>query len=95
MSLHMSESLASNPCIGVCSVTQWGDVTCRGCGRSKDVLENGVWNTLTDVQKKLVVMESWERGYYPRQKLELICEEMGITMVKAKELIFKDNAKLA
>ena len=95
MSLHMSESLASNPCIGVCSVTQWGDETCRGCGRSKDILENGVWNTLTDVQKKLVVMECWERGYYPRQKLELICEEMGITMVKAKELIFKDNAKLA
>lgn len=95
MPLHMSESLASNPCIGICSVTQWGDDVCRGCGRHKDIINNGVWNNLSDVQKKLVVMQCWEDGYYPRQKLELMCEEKGITLKQGKDLLYKEKFKIA
>jgi|TARA_A100001015_G_scaffold319334_1_gene441891 predicted Fe-S protein YdhL (DUF1289 family) len=68
-SLHRTTSLADSPCIGTCSVTQWGDTTCKGCGRTDQEIRE--WNTYSDNQKKLIVINCWNLGYTPRQKREL------------------------
>ena len=45
-------SLADCPCIGVCSVTQWGDDRCRGCGRTATELKD--WGKYSNIEKKLI-----------------------------------------
>jgi predicted Fe-S protein YdhL (DUF1289 family) len=60
-----SQSLADNPCIGICSTTQWGDDTCKGCGRT--ALEIRDWNTLPSIERKLIVLRAVDQGYRPRQ----------------------------
>ena len=59
------ESLDDNPCIGTCSATQWGDTTCKGCGRTS--LEIRDWNSLSSIARKLIVLRSVDEGYLPRQ----------------------------
>jgi len=63
--LHETTSLHDSPCIGVCTTTQFGTRTCKGCGRT--AAEVREWGTYTEVQKKLIVIRCWE-DYLPRQK---------------------------
>jgi len=67
--LHETSSLHDSPCIGMCTVTQWGTRTCKGCGRTATEIRD--WNTFTEVEKKLIVVRCWE-DYLPRQKRECI-----------------------
>jgi|TARA_R110000803_G_scaffold19565_4_gene51122 predicted Fe-S protein YdhL (DUF1289 family) len=67
--LHETTGLADSPCIGICTVTQWGTRTCKGCGRTASEIRD--WNTFEDVEKKLIVLRCWE-DYLPRQKREAL-----------------------
>ena len=60
-----SQSLDDNPCIGICSATQWGDAICRGCGRTATEIRD--WNTLPSISRKLIVLRAVDDGYKPRQ----------------------------
>jgi|TARA_X000001388_G_C2197255_1_gene109833 predicted Fe-S protein YdhL (DUF1289 family) len=46
-----STSLSDSPCIGRCSTT-WGDVICKGCGRSEKQIRD--WHSYTSLEKKLI-----------------------------------------
>jgi len=59
------QSLADNPCTGICSTTQWGDKICKGCGRSDTEIRD--WNALSPLDKKLIVLRTVDEGYRPRQ----------------------------
>ena len=59
------QSLADNPCIGVCSTAQGMDKVCRGCGRT--TLEIRDWNVLPSIDRKLIVLRAVDEGYSPRQ----------------------------
>jgi hypothetical protein len=72
-SLHRTTGLADSPCIGTCSVTQWGTVVCKGCGRTAEEIRD--WNSYDDIKKKLIVISCWALGYMPRQKREMIEDE--------------------
>ena len=72
-SLHRTTSLASSPCVGTCSVTQWGTAVCKGCGRTADQIRD--WNSYTDTQKKLIVINCRALGYMPRQKRDMIDDQ--------------------
>ena len=72
-SLHRTTSLASSPCVGTCSVTQWGTAVCKGCGRTADQIRD--WNSYTDTQKKLIVINCWALGYMPRQNSDMIDDQ--------------------
>ena len=65
--LHETTGLADSPCIGVCTVSQWGTRTCKGCGRTANEIRE--WNSYSDFEKKLIVLRCWE-DYLPRQKRE-------------------------
>ena len=69
--LHETTGLADSPCIGVCTVTQWGTRTCKGCGRTATEIRD--WCSYTDFEKKLVVLRCWE-DYLPRQKRDSLRE---------------------
>ena len=44
-------SLADSPCIGRGSTT-WGDIICKGCGRSEKQIRE--WHGYTNLEKKLI-----------------------------------------
>lgn len=54
-------SVADNPCIGICSTTQWGDDRCRGCGRTSTEVRD--WSTFTDVEKKMINLRNASEHY--------------------------------
>ena len=58
-------SLADCPCIGVCSVTQWGDDRCRGCGRTATELKD--WGKYSNIEKKLINLRNANEKYAIRQ----------------------------
>jgi len=61
-------SLSDSPCNGWCSATIFGDVACKGCGRTQDEISQ--WNGMTEVEKKLVVIDLAKRDFAIRH----ICE---------------------
>jgi predicted Fe-S protein YdhL (DUF1289 family) len=68
-----SSSLADNPCIGKCSTT-WGDIICKGCGRSETQIRD--WCKFSQIEKKIIVMDCWNAGYTPKQKKEALLEKL-------------------
>ena len=58
-------SLADCPCVGVCSVTQWGDERCKGCGRTATELKE--WGTYSKLEKKLINLRNAGENYNIRQ----------------------------
>mgnify|MGYP001168100814 FL=1 len=72
-SLHRTTSLSSSPCVGTCSVTQFGTRICKGCGRTEEEIRD--WNSYSDTKKKLIVINCWALGYTPRQKRDMIQDE--------------------
>jgi len=54
-------SLSDSPCNGWCSATIFGDVVCRGCGRTQQ--EIAEWNTMSTVDRKLVVIDLAKRDF--------------------------------
>ena len=72
-SLHRTTSLADSPCVGICSVTQFGTVVCRGCCRTEEEIRD--WNSYSDTKKKLIVINCWALGYTPRQKRDMIDDQ--------------------
>jgi predicted Fe-S protein YdhL (DUF1289 family) len=54
-------SLSDNPCNGWCSSTIFGDVVCKGCGRTEQ--EIAEWQSMSDVDKKLVVLDLAKRDF--------------------------------
>jgi len=92
-----SSSLHQNPCIGVCSLTYFSDKVCQGCGRSTDDIygndAKGVkpWNAKSEAEKKLVVIEAWEKGFYPRQRLEHLADKSNISLNQARKIIEREQ----
>ena len=54
-------SLSDSPCKGGCSATICGDGVCKGCGRTQQ--EVSEWNCMSDVEKKLVVIDLAKRDF--------------------------------
>ena len=68
--LHESKSLASCPCVGVCSTTIMpDDDRCQGCGRTVEEIRD--WATYPYYQKKLINVKNWLEDYNVRQKIEV------------------------
>ena len=94
-----SSSLHQNPCIGVCSLTYFSDKVCQGCGRSTEDIygceQKGIkpWNAKSEAEKKLVVIDAWERGYYPRQRLEHLADKSNISLNQARKIIEREQLK--
>lgn len=63
--LGCCSSLADCPCIGICSVTQWGDDRCKGCGRTLEEIKD--WGKYSDLQKKLINLKNVGEKYTIRQ----------------------------
>ncbi len=62
-------SLSDSPCNGWCSATIFGDVVCKGCGRTQGEISE--WNGMTDVEKKLVVIDLAKRDFAIRHTCHL------------------------
>ena len=58
-------SMADSPCIGICTVTQWGDDRGKGCGRT--ALEIRQWGKYSDIEKKLINLRNANEKYAIRQ----------------------------
>ena len=56
-------SLADSPCIGWCTVRQFGDKRCNGCGRHDYECDSTYWNALPDWKKKLINLRNAGDGY--------------------------------
>jgi len=94
-----SSSLHQNPCIGVCSLTYFSDTVCQGCGRSADDVygndKKGIkpWNAKSETEKKLVIIDAWENGFYPRQRLEHLADKSNISLNQARKIIEREQLK--
>jgi len=92
-----SSSLHQNPCIGVCSLTYFSDKVCQGCGRSAEDVYGNVeknvkpWMQKSEVEKKLIIIDAWENGYYPRQRLEHLAEKSNISLNQARKIIEREQ----
>ncbi len=60
-------SLADSPCIGWCTVRQFGDDRCKGCGRYDFEADSTYWNALPDWKKKLINLRNAEDGFQIKQ----------------------------
>mgnify|MGYP003624169992 FL=1 len=56
-------SLADSPCVGRCSVQQWGDKRCKGCGRYEQETVSAYWNGLPETERKLINIRNVFEGY--------------------------------
>ncbi len=63
--LGKTTSLSDSPCTGVCTVTQWGDARCKGCGRFEAEIKN--WAKFSNLEKKLINLRN-SKDYNIRQK---------------------------
>ncbi len=57
-------SLADSPCTGNCTARQWGDLVCKGCGRTEEDIQN--WSSYPEVRRKIRVLEISASGYPTR-----------------------------
>lgn len=55
------ESLADSPCNGWCTTAIFGDVVCKGCGRTSEEVTD--WKDMSDVERKLVVIDLAKRDF--------------------------------
>jgi predicted Fe-S protein YdhL (DUF1289 family) len=62
-------SLSDSPCNGWCSATIFGDVVCKGCGRTQGEISE--WNQMSDVEKKLVVIDLAKRDFAIRHSYQV------------------------
>ena len=56
-------SLADSPCVGRCSVAQWDDDRCKGCGRYEKETVSAYWNALPETDRKLINLRNAFEGY--------------------------------
>jgi len=54
-------SVADSPCIGLCTVTQWGDDRCKGCGRTQTEIRD--WGTFSETEKKIINLRNASENY--------------------------------
>ena len=54
-------SVADSPCVGICSVTQWGDDRCKGCGRTQTEIRD--WGTFSETEKKIINLRNAAENY--------------------------------
>tara|TARA_R100000458_G_C8241313_1_gene220317 strand:+ start:351 stop:761 length:411 start_codon:yes stop_codon:yes gene_type:complete len=96
--LHESDSLASSPCVGVCSTSVMpDDDRCKGCGRTVEEIRD--WPILPDFQKKLINVRNWLEDYNIRQKAKIRMSDINkiddingrmTTIIAIMEMIAKD-----
>ena len=55
------ESMLDSPCVGWCSVRQFGDTQCKGCGRAEWEIRD--WKRLPAIYRRLRVIGLAEEGY--------------------------------
>ena len=55
------ESMLDSPCVGRCSVRQFGDKHCKGCGRAEWEIKD--WQRLPAINRRLRVIGLAEEGY--------------------------------
>ena len=60
-------SLADSPCIGWCTVRQFGDKRCKGCGRHDFEADSTYWFNLPEVKRKLINIRNAAAGYQIKQ----------------------------
>jgi len=83
--LHESISLANSPCNGVCSTSMAPfDDICQGCGRNVEQIRD--WETFPEVQKKLINVTNWLKGYDIRQKNDKINVMSADSKQKIKDI---------
>ena len=83
--LHESISLANSPCNGVCSTSMAPfDEICQGCGRNVEQIRD--WETFPEVQKKLINITNWLKGYDIRQKKDKINVMSADSKQKIKDI---------
>ena len=83
--LHESISLANSPCNGVCSTSMAPfDDICQGCGRNVEQIRD--WETFPEVQKKLINITNWLKGYDIRQKKDKINVMSADSKQKIKDI---------
>ncbi len=83
--LHESISLANSPCNGVCSTSMAPfDDICQGCGRNVEQIRD--WETFPEVQKKLINVTNWLKGYDIRQKKDKINVMSADSKQKIKDI---------
>jgi len=75
MSEIIIESLSTSPCISVCTTRSNPEgYLCKGCGRTRQEVED--WDSFTDLEKKMIVMNCWNSGFMPKQKLNYFHKEI-------------------
>ena len=83
--LHESISLANSPCNGVCSTSMAPfDDICQGCGRNVEQIRD--WETFPDLEKKLINVTNWLKGYDIRQKKDKINVMSADSKQKIKDI---------
>ena len=60
-------SLADSPCIGWCTVRQFGDDRCKGCGRQDFQCDSTYWFKLPELVRKLINIQNAAAGYQIKQ----------------------------
>ena len=60
-------SLADSPCIGWCTVRQFGDDRCKGCGRQDFQCDSTYWFNLPELVRKLINIQNAAAGYQIKQ----------------------------
>ena len=60
-------SLADSPCIGWCTVRQFGDDRCKGCGRQDFQCDFTYWFKLPELVRKLINIQNAAAGYQIKQ----------------------------
>ena len=60
-------SLADSPCIGWCTVRQFGDDRCNGCGRQDFQCDSTYWFKLPELVRKLINIQNAAAGYQIKQ----------------------------
>jgi|TARA_R100000084_G_scaffold96136_1_gene50006 hypothetical protein len=60
-------SLADSPCIGWCTVRQFGDKRCKGCGRYDFEADSTFWFNAPELIRKLINLRNAAAGYSIKQ----------------------------
>lgn len=60
-------SLSDSPCIGWCTVRQFGDKRCKGCGRQDFQCDSTYWFNLPELMRKLINIQNAAAGYPIKQ----------------------------
>ena len=71
-------SLADSPCIGWCTVRQFGDERCKGCGRTLEEIRD--WAKYPSFQKKIINVNTFKIVF---------CHKLSFSSIKFFVFVFK------